>query len=95
MVCIVIPPSAVFTLVILGLQSAQFSKEDVSEVVHLPATMISLDLGSLLEPDSEPTNANSHSPLIARDSFSQAEMMTSSIPSRSIDILPGISSRIG
>ncbi len=67
MVCIVIPSSAVLTLVILGLQSAQVSKEDVSEAVHPPSTIISLDLGSLFESVSEPTNANSHSPLIARD----------------------------
>jgi hypothetical protein len=39
----------------------------VSEVVHPPSTMISLDSGSLFESVSEPTNAYSHFPLIARD----------------------------
>ncbi len=78
-----VPPSALLTLVILGLQSAhwQFSKEDVSEAVHLPSTRFSLYSGSLFEFVTEPTNSNSHSPLIARDSFS--EMMMSSMPSRS------------
>ncbi len=89
MVCIGILPSAVLTLVILGLQSAQFSEEVVSEVVHPPSKRIRLDSGSLFESVSDPTYANSHSPLIARDSFS--ETMISSTPSRSIDILPGIS----
>ncbi len=50
--------AAVLTLVILGLQSEQFPKEDVSEVVHPRSTMISLDSGSLFESISEPTNAN-------------------------------------
>jgi hypothetical protein len=66
------------------LQSVQFSKEKVSEVIRPPSTMTILDSGSLLESVCEPTNANAHSPLIARDSFS--EMMMSSIPSRSIPL---------
>ncbi len=65
----VIPPSAVLTLVILGLQSAQFSKGDVSEVVHPPSKIISFDSGSLFESVSDPNNSNSHFLLIARDSF--------------------------
>ncbi len=65
MVCIETPPSAVLTLAILGLQSAQFSKEDESEAVPPPSTMIKLDSGSLFESVTEPSNANWHSPLIA------------------------------
>ncbi len=49
MVSLVIPPSAVLILGMLGLQSAQFSKEDVGEVVHPPSQMISLYSGSLFE----------------------------------------------
>jgi hypothetical protein len=80
----VIPPSAVLILVILGLQSAQFSKEDVSEIVHPSSTRISLDLGSLFQSVSEPTNANLHSPLIACGS--NFAMMMSFIPSRSFPL---------
>jgi hypothetical protein len=69
---------------ILGLQSAQFSKEDVSAVVHPSSPMIGLDSDSLFESVSEPTNANSHFLLTARDSFS--DTMVSSIPSRSISL---------
>ena len=89
MVSITIPPSVVLILVILGLQSAQFSKEDVSVVVHPPSHIISLDSGSLFESVPEPTAANSQFFLIARNSFS--EMIVSSIQSRSITILQGFS----
>ncbi len=56
----------------------------MSEVVHAPSTMISFDSGKLFESATDPTIANSHSPLIARDSCS--EMTMSSIQSRSIDV---------
>ena len=84
-VSITIPPSAVLILAILGRQSAQFSKEDVSVVVHPPSQIINLDSGSLFRSDSEPTAASSYFFVIARDSFS--EMMMSVSPRKSNDFL--------
>ena len=87
-VSITSPPSAVLILVILGLQSEQFLKEDVSVVVHPPSEIINFDLGSpaLLKSVSELsqlTAANSRFFVIVWDSFSKIIM--SLRPSNSID----------